>query len=461
MSDSLSNNSAINQEKNNPILPGKAAIFTQSPAPRSCTGRMRRSGAPGESDGREENPFLHNLSAPVEETETGAVVHALSLATPLQRVVEPAPLYYTPEPGYYDGPEISFTDILTSNPDDFNPAIIQAEAVFSYLDIYAPDRGGIESEDDETGKDTSGEDLDKQINDEISRSHACGNSAAVHIGLHTMRVGYHVLKCRKHWCSVCGGKGGENHKRRKQAIHSKIDMETESLRQMVYTVPKEDRHLFMSRAKLNGLIRSAEKISKHFFPGRKQIAIPHLFGDPHDENMDNDLEYNPHVNILTVEPKQTRLKLSPEGLKAINKAWQKALKGHGCLHADIVDIHYSFREKDHHIGHSIKYMTRPTWGERQLIAADQKMRKFLTLDLKGFTYLRYFDELAHCKYDESVEMTVSERETIESVTGERWMKIGYDKNINFKMRVEKGEMEEVLPGFYILIDKRYRKAVIK
>jgi hypothetical protein len=231
-------------------------------------------------------------------------------------------------------------------------------------------------------------------------------------------------------------------------VHEKIDMETESLRQMVYTVPKEDRQLFMSRAKLNGLIRSAEKISKHFFPDRKQIAIPHLFGDPHDENPDNDLEYNPHINILTIEPKQTRLKLSPEGLKAINKAWQKALKGHGCLHADIVDIHYSFREKAHHIGHSIKYMTRPTWGERQLISGDQKMRKFLTLDLKGFSYIRYFDRLAHCKYDESVEMTGPERETIESVTGERWMKIGYDKNINFKLRVEKDEMEELLHFHY-------------
>lgn len=360
------------------------------------------------------------------------------------------PLFYTPEPGYYDGPEFTFTTPYPlSSVDGFEPGIIEAESIFAYLDMNAPDRGGTFGEN-EAESVTEEETKEKQINAEISRSHSCGSSAVVMVGNKTSRIGYHALKCRKPWCKTCGGKSGEIHKRRKQALYEKIDMEKENLRQTIFTVPKEDRYIFFSREKLNGLIRSAERIAKDFFPERKQIAIPHIFGDPHPDNPDNDLEYNPHVNILTIENKSEILKLSEGGLEAIRRSWRRALIGHGCTHVDVVDVHYSFRIKEGHKGHSIKYMTRPTWGERQLVNSDQKMRKFLVLDMKGFSYIRYFGELAKCKYHEESEMTESEELTIVAATGEKWSKIGYDKNINFMERVARGEMEEVVPGFFVL-----------
>jgi hypothetical protein len=177
-------------------------------------------------------------------------------------------LKFIPEPGYFDGTEltrenhrhllrskgrldsfdIGVTGEIKEDTPPFQPDVIP------YLDNYAPGGGvgrktellRIEShpsilkiEDDEgefdyeEWKKTATENqILRRYSEEIFRSNYCGYTAAVFKDEVDEDLYYHLMDCRKHWCSICGSKGGNIHKHRKKAIFKRIDITKYNLRQL-------------------------------------------------------------------------------------------------------------------------------------------------------------------------------------------------------------------------------------
>jgi len=402
-------------------------------------------------------------------------MHKLSNITPNVNPPEliPRGIYYNVEPGFNDGPlptrEELRKNLETSGSADsfefglnsFLPEQADQQPS-SYLDRYACNKGvhdeawplghyRSELEDINVDVDFEREKLRREkelweINREFSRLQFCGRSASISEGQKTGAWYYHKMKCKKHFCPVCGGKKGKIHMDREAAVMKRIDLENFDLEQYIFTVPMEHRSRFMSWDGLNQLVGAVNRIMKKYFDLSEYGAICyiHVFGDPSEQNPDNDEKYNPHINVHVPTPKNTVHKKSPEFLGRLRESWKRALRGMGCKGLDIVDMHYSFRIKPAHKGHAVKYMTRPTWGTKQ--AYNEALQPFLLLEMKGFQYIRFWGALSNRHYHEAELMTTKEEmESFEKIIGEPLKHIGYDMNVNFERMVKQGMIVEVVP----------------
>lgn len=389
----------------------------------------------------------------------------------------PSGFYYNREPGFNDGPLPTREDIHQNIVDPFsvdsfvfgeNCAQKQTDQrSFSYLDIYTW-RGGVsdeawplgcyrsELEDQNVNPEQEkAEELEAkrlfQIDQELYKLNLCGNAAVIHEGQTTHKNYYHKMRCKKHFCPICGGKKGVIHKTRIQAVNKRVDLTKYNLRQFVFTVPEECREVFRSRAGLNRLLSAGKRlVQKAFGKDSAAIGYIHLFGDPRPEDPGHELKFNPHVNIHIVENGQKALKLDPLFLDRIKKAWLRSLVHMGCSGIDSVDVHYSFRIKERHKRHSLKYMSRPTWGSEHI--QDAALQYLLVVELKGFQYIRFWGALANSNYKETeFQTTAEEKVEFESVVGEKLRKIGFDSCVNFRKMIQDGMIKEIVKDkLYVL-----------
>lgn len=394
----------------------------------------------------------------------------------------PSGIYYNVEPGFNDGPlptreELRENLKTSGNVDSFDfglNSFLPSQADRqppSYLDTYACN-GGVETEawplgcyrseleDKNVDVDFEREKIRREkelweINREFDRLRFCGRSASISEGEITGDRYYHKLKCKKHFCPVCGGKKGLIHQSRKAAIMKRIDLGNYDIEQLILTVPKEHRSKFMSRKGVKQLTDATNRLVKRFYDLSElgAIAYVHLFGDPSKENPDNDLEFNPHVNVHIITEKGKAHKITVESLEKIRESWKRALRGLGCEGLTKVDVHYSFRIRPEHKGHAVKYMSRPTWGMKQ--ARCEELQPFLLLEMKGFQYLRFWGALSNRNYHEAELMTTKEEmESVEKIVGEPLHHVGYDMDVNFERMVQLGMFIEVIPGeVYKLVQK--------
>lgn len=347
-------------------------------------------------------------------------------------------------PGDDDGGSFPAVDISLLYDDPFQVAEITGDLDLEalenpYLDSYACTGGVGEFTVDEPSK------IETEYKAEINRSRACGFSAVV-LSTADFDDYLHALDCRKHWCPQCGGKNGKIHRSRKKAIRNRIDLDQRNLRYLVLTVPEEYRCKFKSRKGLNQLFRAARILVKRFFSSQRgACATIHLYGD-------SDIgKFNPHINILIPEDKSVKLLIDPDMLERIKLSWMRSLIGMGCLCCDVVDVYYSFRTRLEHKGHCIKYVVRPAWTAATLEKVEEPEKWFLVLDLKGFHYIRFWGELANCKYAEGRVMTIKEAKAdAEAVVGKPMYFRGI-VNANIPLMLREGRLIKVGEGLYKIV----------
>jgi hypothetical protein len=285
----------------------------------------------------------------------------------------------------------------------------------SYLEYNAQTRGDLEKQNEIF-------DLHYQEN----LKNVCGKSVVWFQGQNSESYYQKKIDCRKHWCPVCGGKGGKIHDSRLHAILNRADFNKYNLRQFVFTVPASIRDLLANREDLSKVIKSLKSVIEHFF-GEPQfdrrgdikryklnkgvIFYFHAFGDEVPGI------YKPHFNIHVFENRTVKLKLEVAELELIKKCWLKELKKLD-ENIDVVDVHYCFRNNIKKNIHSVKYMAKPYGvGDWEMIE-DEKLKYFLAVEMKGFQYLRFWGSMANCKYEDEMELPEVVKE-VESQVGEK------------------------------------------
>ena len=280
----------------------------------------------------------------------------------------------------------------------------------------------------------------------------CGKSVVWFAGEKTNSFYQKQIDCRKHWCPVCGGKGGKIHNSRLHAILNRADFNKYNLRQFVFTVPEGLRDLLSDRENLSKAIKSLKSVIEKFF-GVPQfdkkgwikhydlkkgvVFYFHAFGDEAPG------VYKPHFNIQVFENKSVKLKLGAAELELIKKLWLKELKKFD-KNIDVVDVHYSFRNNVKKNVHSIKYMCKP-WSAVDYAAIDDlDLKKFLVSEMSGFQYVRFWGSIANCKYRD--EMTVpAQVEEVENKAGEKLVPL-FIAPFDYNSWAEK--LEQIDDGFY-------------
>lgn len=303
--------------------------------------------------------------------------------------------------------------------DDGTAEVVNNYDVSLILNIMSTP-GGVEEDPDETTE---------QI---IERSSACERTIAKLRGEESNTNYIKRLHCLKWWCPTCGtrmsSKGkmipGEIQKNRRKAIFARLNggyeicdkrdfeqfkqtLNTITLIQYVFTVPKDQRDIFKSKSGLNRLLGSAKRIMAREYPETGQVAYMHVVGD-------ESLEFHPHVNVQVFVPGNIRV-CPPAGvvdskLERIKKSWARALRGHGCdiesgaAEGDGVVVYKNFvKQSDTYKKklHRIKYMSKTidqSYLEKWKEAGMTDMIEFTVKALKGFRYIRYWGELSNKNY---------------------------------------------------------------
>lgn len=352
-------------------------------------------------------------------------------------------------PGSDDGPALSFSDPSWADPcvfeeHDRSQTVIEfPEKRSPYLDSYTHTRGVDENDDGEEGIDPEKViDPWQLYKSEINRKYACGSTAVI-LTTEDYDDYLHTIRCQKHFCPVCGGKGGYIHKRHKKSVRNRVNINNYNFRCFVFTVPEEYRLMFKSRYGINQLFSATNRLIKKYFGKRKgAIATVHLYGDQDPS------KYHPHINVLVPEKIGLTLKIDRDQLLKVRESWARALRGMGCTGLDQVDIFYSFKTKMAAKGHIIKYMVRPTWDAETLNLVDDNEKLFLVLSLKGFRYLRYWGELADCNYKDSEMNNIIE--AIEETKAAINKPVSYRGivKVNIADMMARGQVEYVADGIY-------------
>lgn len=309
-----------------------------------------------------------------------------------------------------------------------------------YLEAYAQGGGG-----------TNQKAVDAQLAGvsyfhELGKVSFCERSYIEFQGADTGDKYMKFLECMKFFCPQCGKKHGHIHNRRKKHLYEKIDtiggLDLYDMRQIVFTLPEDQRHLFKTRKGITAFVRMVKRIMEKEFPDRPMIEYFHAFGD------EDPGKYHPHVNIHVLEPKGTPLFISAEKLARIKAKFKKALLGYGCRNIPVVNIYYSYFTDKVKKMHKLKYMSRPTPGykNKEAILEDSELAMLFIVEMKGFQYIRYFGAWDKGGIEDGPET----KQELEKTAGERLIYIshGVMGKTEFRMRWSIYETEEISAGFY-------------
>lgn len=301
------------------------------------------------------------------------------------------------------------------------------------------------------------------VDDEFHKKDTCGKTAMMMIGETSKSAYYKQIHCFRAWCPECGGKDGRIAKKRSQAVRDRINLENYGIRQLVLTVPEDQRERYKTVEGLRNLFRMGQQVgAKHFGEPEKTVrrkngkvkeyrfgnvlavGYLHLFGD-------NDGVFHPHINIHIFDDKKD-LHISREKIEEIRKSWRNALKSSGCRGLDKVNVYYSYVKKGSPLrmkNHRIKYMGRPTGGQYIENIEDFELKKLVVVQMKGFLYIRFWGGMANCKkeYREMEGISREDIEEMESVVGEKLTLVGVMLFDSESWR-NSGKVEEIAPGLF-------------
>ncbi|MEI7480427.1 MAG: hypothetical protein WCJ59_02255 [bacterium] len=287
-------------------------------------------------------------------------------------------------------------------------------------------------------------------------SRTCGKNSLWLLGQVSEDFYVKKIDCRKWWCPVCGGKGGKIHNSRLHAILRRFSLSQYNARQFVFTFPENFRLILRNRKNLSlaaGFLKNIIEKEfgeaeldkngwvKRYYLKKGSIFYTHLFGERPGI-------YEPHFNVHILEDKKEKLKMSPDRLGRIKKAWLEKLKYFDESIA-VVDVHYSFTTSDKKLGHRLKYMCRPASAADNEAITDDSLRDFLMVEMSGFQHLRFWGSLANCKYRD--EMTAPEQAAeIENKAGEKLTPLFIAP---FSYECWSSKLEQLDDGFYRVMKK--------
>ena len=167
-----------------------------------------------------------------------------------------------------------------------------------------------------------------------------------------------IIFCGKEWCSHCGQEGSPTHKDRYSKWLSRAHQMT-SMGYFVIEWPlryRHDKKRVYSAAGLRETYNKVVEILAGKRMGRRGrvggyftrgLMRWHWFGDKNKN-------YNPHLNILVDSGY-----IAPDKLQEIKSALR-----HGLQCSDLI-INYSFRSTPGEMAHTCRYVTRPTFHDRE------------------------------------------------------------------------------------------------
>ncbi len=187
------------------------------------------------------------------------------------------------------------------------------------------------------------------------------------------------------------------------------------------------------------------------------IAYFHAFGEEKPG-------FNPHVNIHVIEDKGKKYKIESQKLEEMKALWIKALKGYGCRGAYRGNIYYKFFTVKRQILHKLSYMSRPCPGYAHVkqVRKDEDLSRLFVIEMKGFSYIRYFNGFAYAK-----QKDVDRKEEIKEITniaGEslRYIPKGEISKAEFELKYMYWEYEKLKDGFYRIKKKeKMKKGVVR
>ena len=226
------------------------------------------------------------------------------------------------------------------------------------------------------------------INSQCLKTLYCGKEWMGGKGCKTGNKYYRRLTCKKWYCEDCGADNGRIHKKRlgrANEIWGEIT-EKSACRQLVITVPEEDRVLLRVNTAPAILQKIAHRTGKKFFPGEPSVQAFQGFGDK------DKAKYHPHVHILFKPGYGSTLKLSPERLAEIRAYAGKQLRKHGCKHEGEFDIKYNYGRGVTQVKHKLRYLNRccPGPDNRKSLKDDPELLYFFMNTLRRFKYIRFY-----------------------------------------------------------------------
>ena len=293
-------------------------------------------------------------------------------------------------------------------------------------------------------------------------SRTCGKNSLWLLGQISENFYVKMIDCRKWWCPVCGGKGGKIHNSRLHAILKRFALDQYNARQLVFTVPENFRFILSNRENLSKAVSLLKVLIekeygepefdnhgwiKRYNLKKGAIFYTHLFGEIPGL-------YKPHFNVHILEDKKEKLRMSPDRLERIKKAWLEKLK-YFDESVSVVDVHYSFTTSNKTLGHRLKYMCRPASAADNEAITDDNLRSFLMVDMSGFQHLRFWGSLANCKYKD--EMTAPEQAAeVENKAGEKLTPLFIAP---FSYDGWAAKLEQLDDGFYRVMKKAAEKYI--
>lgn len=316
---------------------------------------------------------------------------------------------------------------------------------------------------------------------EIKKTGSCGKSFMSMLGRESRDLHYGRVHCEKQYCSICGGKGGRVHKRRKNSVYKSVSqvlgvgsfdqmmvgLKDLFVRQLVFTVPEKYRDQFQSRRGVEQLVQGAKKVVEEFFgapvldnngnPKKKSGQVVYSLAEAgkqacsylHVFSEENPGVFHPHVNVHIFERKGVgeNYKLTPEVLDAIRARWLRSLKYMGCKGIEVVDVQYSFRITPLRIMHAINYMTRPLNREFYDLWVEQGLKElvtFMVYEMKGYTFLRKWGNMANAAVKDCADVKAE----MEERTGEKMDFVGFVSEKDIQSMIKSGMLEDLGGGFY-------------
>lgn len=212
---------------------------------------------------------------------------------------------------------------------------------------------------------------------------SCGASSKYKVG---DRI-YQKIYCGRFFCPVCGRKGGKiqvkRKKRMREILSRKFKLSEMAFQSFVLTVPESVRNCFMSRSRMNELIKMSRELMEKFFPGKYFYVVLHPFGDKEPG------VFKPHVNAVLVRDRKEVLKISSDMLAEIKDDYAKGLAAIAGVEVSTANIHYSFKKDNKAVNHLIKYLCRPVPGYDDLMSMSMFLKKLFVVEMKGFQFIRY------------------------------------------------------------------------
>jgi len=214
---------------------------------------------------------------------------------------------------------------------------------------------------------------------------------------HQKRV---MMTCHKEYCTRCGDVDSLLHKRSKTRALDRL-IWSDVLGYMVFTLPREISDLMPTKEQLGKIEKEAARIVQDNFSTPGCMVRTHLMGKEISR-------LHIHANVLfPITGTNGTGVVPPATLDNIRQHWTTFVNRTFNSNYRTTNVWYEFRLSHEKMRHTIKYVTRPIVTGTKFLSLSNEAKHWY-LSLGGWHNIRWYGQLANCKYKEylkSIEVT--------------------------------------------------------